>query len=354
MNPRSPRLRLLTKYASKAARGIEIAPYFNPAVPKADGYNVVIIDIFSTETLREKALADGNILDARVGEIEPVDIVGDGSSVADLVRSNGYDPNFDYILSSHNFEHLPNPIKFLKGCAEVLKEGGVLSMAIPDYRACFDHYRFPTRLSDWLRAYRNDLSAPDADMVFDHIAVQSRYEENGVLRGTCALSKADPHKFVPNQNLDGAMQAYAERLDPDADYRDAHCTATFAAAFELMVRDLIHLGELEFEVIEVLETGGMEFFAHLRKTANPVRDQVAFYQRRAELLTQIDRGLGPLACDRVRYRLLRGYTRYSLGALLHPRNLGPMLFGSSLTGRIKAWNRTRRDKHRAQRAQDRA
>jgi hypothetical protein len=40
-------------------------------------------------------------------------------------------------------------------------------MAIPDYRACFDHYRYPTRLSDWLRSYHHPLIQPDAESLFD-------------------------------------------------------------------------------------------------------------------------------------------------------------------------------------------
>ncbi len=154
-----------------------LAPFFNPAVSKADGHNVVIVDIQAADGLRERVLRSELIPSTRAQEIEEVDIVGDASSITTLVKNSPYEGNFCYIVSSHNFEHLPNPIKFLRGCTVVLKEGGMLSMAIPDYRCCFDHFRFPTRLSDWLRAYREDISAPDADMVLDSVSLRSRYRE---------------------------------------------------------------------------------------------------------------------------------------------------------------------------------
>ena len=88
--------------------------------------------------------------------IEDVDLVGSSTHIGELVRARGEAGTFDYVVSSHNFEHLPNPIRFLQGCAEALRPGGILSMAIPDRRACFDYFRPVTRLSDWIQAFVED------------------------------------------------------------------------------------------------------------------------------------------------------------------------------------------------------
>ena len=57
------RLDELRKFLDKKSLGIEIAPYFNPIVPKADGYNALVLDVFDTVTLRQHAQDDPNISD---------------------------------------------------------------------------------------------------------------------------------------------------------------------------------------------------------------------------------------------------------------------------------------------------
>ena len=165
----------ILKYANTRGKGIEIAPYFNPLVPKREGFDVLILDVFDSNRLHENAINDSMVPNDRIDEIEPVDIVGDASQLIDIVTENSLAGKIDYIVSSHNFEHLPNPIKFLQGVELALKPGGFLSIAVPDYRACFDHFRMPTRLSDWLAGYHEDRTQPNAETVFDANAFSSVY-----------------------------------------------------------------------------------------------------------------------------------------------------------------------------------
>ena len=78
------------------------------------------------------------------------------------------------MISSHNFEHSPNPIRFLQGCGKVLKPGGVLSMALPDKRACFDYFRPHTTLGQWLEAFFAERERPTPAQVFDQDSLHSR------------------------------------------------------------------------------------------------------------------------------------------------------------------------------------
>ena len=129
------------KYITREQRGIEIGPFHNPLVPRRLGYRPVIVDVFDKETLRARALGDPNIPKDSIELIEEVDIVGSCTDLADLIRSKYDLGSFDYVVSSHNFEHLPDPIRFLRSCEMVLRPGGFLSMAVPDRRACFDYFR---------------------------------------------------------------------------------------------------------------------------------------------------------------------------------------------------------------------
>src|SRR5580658_539233 len=138
---RMDRREQILKHITKRQRGIEIGPWFAPLAAKRDGYNCLSFDVFDTETLRKNAEGDPFVDSSCVSSIEGVDIVGSSTEICDIIAARGELSTFDYIVSSHNLEHLPNPIRFLQGCHKVLKPGGYLSMAVPDKRACFDYFR---------------------------------------------------------------------------------------------------------------------------------------------------------------------------------------------------------------------
>lgn len=289
------RLDQLRRYTDKTSLGIEIAPYFNPIVTKKAGYNLMIVDVFDTQTLRRRVLEDPFIPDERVEEVEPVDIVADASDLAREIAARGLAGQVGYIVSSHNFEHLPNPIRFLQGCSAALRPGGVLTMAIPDYRACFDHYRMPTRLSDWLAAYHRGYSQPSPETRFDFRVSQSMYVRGGKAEVGCDIDVDDPSLFEPVRVLKHSYEEYLTDLAAMPPYKDAHCSAVFGASFELMVRDLRHLGLIDLEVLDVAPTSGLEFFAHLRKPSNEstaVEDEDEYYRRRAQLQSKVNAQLG--------------------------------------------------------------
>lgn len=284
---------LILKYADTSGKGIEVAPYFNPVLTKRAGHDLLIMDVFDTETLRDRVREDPLIDSARAAEIEEVDLVGDASRLGDVIEQAGLTGRIDYIVSSHNFEHLPNPILFLRGAGEALAPGGVLSMAVPDCRASFDHFRMPTRLSDWLAAYHEDRRQPSPETVFDSAANQSAYMRDGAPTPGCNLAYDTPAGFEPDRNLAAAYEDYAASKVTPGDYRDTHCNVFFPESLELMLRDLRHLGLIELEVIEVSPTRGLEFFVHLRKPRTPQDiPDTAFYARRKELLIAVSHGLG--------------------------------------------------------------
>ena len=131
---------LIKKHITKEMRGIEIAPWHSPIAAKIGGYKVEILDIFDADQLRKKCLADPSNRH-RVSSIEEVDYVTSALDIDSAIENAGHLGKYDYILSSHNFEHLPNPIKFLQACAKVLKSHGCLSMAIPSKNYTFDFFR---------------------------------------------------------------------------------------------------------------------------------------------------------------------------------------------------------------------
>lgn len=333
MTRSAKRIDELLRHRPSAGLALEIAPYFNPAMPKTAGHNVLTVDIFDAPSLRQQALSDSNIPNERIGEIEEVDLVGDASDLSRLVKAAGITEPISFIVSSHNFEHLPNPIRFLRGVEEVLAPGGVLAMAIPDCRATFDYFRSLTRLSDWLVAYHDGHSQPSNETLFDLSSNRATFEVNGVLVGSRSLQTVRPELAYLAGDLRAAYGDWLRRRATPEAYLDSHVSVVFDASFRLMIEDLRHLGLIGLEIIEISENRGHEFFAHLRRPADPqLAGPTDYPARRQDLLRAVVAGIRATSGHSMKEIWSTGSKR----ALRH-------LFGATLYDRIRAWNKARRN-----------
>jgi SAM-dependent methyltransferase len=328
------RLDVLLAHRPKHGLAIEVAPYFNPALPKAKGHDVLILDVFDTETLRQHALNDPNIPDVRIEEIEEVDIVGDASRIGEVVSARGLSGKIGYVVSSHNFEHLPDPIRFLRGVEEILMPGGVLSMAIPDCRATFDHFRSPTRLIDWLVAFHDQHTQPMAETLFDLSANLANFAPAMGTRGTCDWRMADPREVWLTGDLSKAYETWLSARKTPGTYTDAHVSVVFDAQVRLMIEDLRFLGLIGLEVIEISKNYGHEFFVHLRRPVSPETplSPEDYSARREQLLRKVMAGIGASA-----FPAMKG----GLRTALNPKSLIKGLIGFDRYNRVRAWNRKR-------------
>jgi len=335
---------LILKHIDTSRKGIEIAPYFNPTIAKRDGHDVLILDVFDTERLRALAKNDPFIPNERLHEIEEVDIVCDASNLGEEVAQKGLAGQIHHIVSSHNFEHLPNPILFLQGVEKTLAQGGILSMAVPDYRACFDHFRMPTRLADWLSAFHCDVRQPSPETIFDNVSNVAHYYRGEKPEPGCALGVDDPSWFRPAERLKEAYAEYVRCSVDPGDYRDAHCSVFFPQTLDLMFNDLRFIGLIGLEVEEITLTHGHEFFVHLRRpvTLTPMAER-AFYVRRHALMVEISNVLGAAPyyqrSDKTKTETtLKGTVKRGLESALGKRSYM----------RLRRWNRRRIDAIRAQ------
>ena len=239
-------------------RVLEIGPYFNPIAPKAAGYRATTLDVFPTAELRRKAAIDPNIPRDQVSAIEEVDLVGSASDVADLARARyGDDQCFDWIVSSHNIEHVPNPIRFLQQCAAVLRPEGVLRLAIPDKRFCFDHFRPLTDTSELLQAYHENRTQPTAYQVFREESLRSERGRGRVWRPV-------------RRNVPLYREWFGSGGTVPTHYIDTHCWAFTPESFEMTILDLGAFGLLSLVIDAITDTCGHEFFVDLRRPAVPI------------------------------------------------------------------------------------
>ena len=77
-----------------------------------------------------------------------VDIIDDGERLETIA-----DFSQDFVIANHFIEHCQNPILFVKNVLRVLRNGGIIYLAIPDKRYTFDHDRPDTPFEHLVRDY---------------------------------------------------------------------------------------------------------------------------------------------------------------------------------------------------------
>jgi len=204
----------------------------SPMVSKSEG-EIFYIDHDTTENIRAKYADDPNV-DCEM--IAPIDFV-----YRDNLSASVRGMKFDYIIASHVFEHIPDPIGWLNECAECLKPGGHLGLAIPDKRFTFDLPRQLTSLADWIGAFAEKRKKPSPASVFES-AMTAR---DGVITDTWPVGHA------------------LESLDR---YIDVHCTVCTAESFSNLMSDARKLGLHPFAIEAMFEPANdwIEFQARLR------------------------------------------------------------------------------------------
>jgi SAM-dependent methyltransferase len=277
----------ILKFITKDQKGIEIGPWFAPLAPKREGYNCLSFDVFDTDTLKKIAEQDPHVPKNQLNDIENVDVVGSAVNIRDVIAARGDLGSFDYIVSSHNFEHLPDPIRFLQGCECVLKSGGMLSMAIPDKRMCFDFFRPISTSGSWLEALFDERTRPTLRQLFEHSSLRSEYAKNGE-SSIVFLGVEDPKNVI---GLNSLREAYDDAIElkrsDSVAYRDAHCSVLTPSSFSLILLDLTFLGLIKLSIEETVHSGA-EFYVHLCNPATPMpKSDREFYSERQVLLHRV-------------------------------------------------------------------
>lgn len=283
------RIAYLTKDISREARGIEIAPWHTPLVPRKRGYNALTLDILDGAALRARAEQDPDVPREKIADIDDVDLLGSATEIAALVGARGELGCYDYIVSSHNFEHLPNPVKFLRGCSEVLRKGGVLIMSIPDKRACFDYFRPHSTTGEFISAHLEDRQRPTPGQIFEHGDLFAHQTPPGGVPRYAFMRSDDPASVTASRELRQRYLEVERRWREGAeDYLDTHCWVLTPAAFFLVIVELRYLGLIGLDMAEVQATPGAEFYVKLVNNGlDTTIDEEPFFAFRQKLLLMI-------------------------------------------------------------------
>ena|SRR5215469_11766813 len=254
------RLSILREFISKEQIGVEIGPYYNPITPKREGYRALSLDLLDADALRREAEQDVNIPREAIANIEDVDIVGSACDLEALIALRGLTGQLDFIVSSHNFEHLPDPIRFLRACEQVLKPGGIVAMAIPDRRCCFDYFRGQSRTCDLLEAFFERRDRPTPAQVFDNMSLPARWRSDGQDLHAFSLDH-DPDSIVVLDSLAAAFKQWD--CSESSVSGGVHCWTFTPASFEWILAELRFLNLTNLAVNDVRGPNGCEFYVRL-------------------------------------------------------------------------------------------
>ncbi|WP_284946551.1 methyltransferase domain-containing protein [Acidisoma cladoniae] len=245
MNARTSMLRSMLPLQGA---GLEIGPGYNPLVPKSEGFSVETVDYTDQAGLREKYYNNPHV---DVERIETVDHVLDGSKT--LLEAVGRPEGFSYIVASHVIEHTPDMLAFLKSCEGLLAPQGILLLAVPDKRHCFDVLQPLSSTGAVLQAYFDARTRPTPGAIFDDVAY------NAVREGQIGWGPEDRRALTFFASLEAATSALTSaRQDPG--YRDVHVWRFVPSSFRLIVGDLHEIGELGLREHEFYDSVGNEFY----------------------------------------------------------------------------------------------
>lgn len=249
----------LTMNADIEGLGLEIGAANNPVVR---GARCRYADYADTRTLRERFQAanyDG------ADRIVDVDYVWPGSGpLAPIIG----DDRFDYVIASHVIEHVPNPLGWFRGIAEVMTPGAVFNLAIPDRRFTFDIGCPESSLGELVEADILGYLRPSPRQIFD-----ACYYGKAVDPGEPWARAIDPED-VPAYSGDIAPQlAYDQAVrSQQGIYYDAHCWVFTPRSFLLLLRGACQLGLFDLVPVDFHPTveGEFEFFLNLEKPREPM------------------------------------------------------------------------------------
>jgi len=237
-------------HINKKGWGIEIGPSYNPIAPKRNGYKVHIIDHMDRAQLIEKYKNEG----VQLANIEDVDFVWKGESYSELTGKKKF---YDWIIASHLIEHTPDLIGFLINCDEVMRDDAIISLAIPDKRYCFDHFRPITGISKIIDSYfqKNRVHTPGAlaESLLNSVSKA----------GSTAWGSKHRGEYAFLNSLDYVREIINKSVENGNKYIDNHSWCFTPHSFRLIVHDLYSLGLIPFKEVSFIPTHGCEFYITL-------------------------------------------------------------------------------------------
>lgn len=266
----------LLRGLNKDMLGIEIGPFFNPLAPKSNGWKTTIVDFTDKVglTRRVEELGQPDVT-ANIHRIEEVDFIWRDTPLHELVHGK-----FDFFLASHVIEHIPDLIRFFQSLDKIMSPNGVISLAVPDLRYCFDFYKAPTSTAKVLLAYRLKPRHHLPETIFETDTCDALVENRGAwLREPFIIPRISRDLLSGYENYLAYIEAETNNTQI---YRDVHCWQFTPKCFEIVVFELNCLDLISFDVDWIEENPGSEFIVQMKRHTNRL-DRQSIHEKRIGL-----------------------------------------------------------------------
>ena len=236
---------------------LEFGPSYRPIAPKSDGWRTIVVDHASQTDLIAKYAARGI---EGADRIESVDFIWQGSQLTTLIPREMHG-TFDGLIASHVGEHLPDLITFFQDASALLKSDGLMALALPDKRVCFDFFQPLTTTGDLLAARTERRVRHSRRNFFNQAAYFVTRNGEG---GWAHIEQIAP--FHLNNSLWHAQHEYeAANENPASEYRDTHAWTFTPKSFELLILELNLLGQIDWTIRAIEPALGVEFYVWLER-----------------------------------------------------------------------------------------
>jgi hypothetical protein len=288
------RLDELRKHVSKTALGMEIGPFHRPSCPKREGFNCLTVDILTRDQLLQAYADDQDVITLQE-KVEEVDVLLTSDLVSSVAaysqsrdaRVKRAEGSLSYLISSHNFEHLPDPIAFLDDAATLLADGSFLTMAIPIGTRCFDCFRPLSTTGQLIDAHTTGRVKTTLGAIFDQSASAATHS-GGQAIGDRSYDFGQVTVDACGGTIDESSFGALQFTHEFGHSGGIHSFVFNPYSFLLIMEDLQACGLLPLlRVRDVVVTDTAEFFVHIEKIPEVSRCPLPLgAERRTELLRQ--------------------------------------------------------------------
>src|SRR4051794_35883488 len=134
-----------------------------------DGGDVSYVDVFDREVIVRHYLDDPAVAVGEAPEIDSHLILSD-VIILTLVEATKSGASFEWVMASKVIEHVPDWIDWLAELGTIVEDRGVLVLAIPDKRYCFDVHRPPTTVGQMVDTHAAGNQRPSVAAVYEYFS----------------------------------------------------------------------------------------------------------------------------------------------------------------------------------------
>jgi SAM-dependent methyltransferase len=163
--------------------------------------------VFALETIWEARRSEGQTFSYHPQKSNGFNFIREATDLHGIK-----DDAYDFVLSSHNLEHIANPVRALKEWIRVVKPSGAIIVILPNYRHTFDHRRQPTPVEHMMKDYESGTSEDDLIHLQEILELHdlSRDPEAGTLdnfhrRSLCNFENRALHHHVFDERNSRAL-----------------------------------------------------------------------------------------------------------------------------------------------------